>query len=63
MVNHMTKIWVNGTAIKTPSPFSWRLQDVSDSASGRTQDTIMHKKQGRAEKEIHCMTMDDLQYL
>lgn len=39
----MAMIRVNGVAIKTPSSFSWGLQDVSDSASGRTQDAIMHK--------------------
>ena len=39
----MAMIWVNGVAIKTPSSFSWGLQDVSDSASGRTDDAIMHK--------------------
>lgn len=39
----MAMIWVNGMVIKTPSSFSWGLQDVSDSASGRTQDAIMHK--------------------
>lgn len=36
-------IVVNGVAIKTPSSFNWGLQDISDSASGRTQDTLMHK--------------------
>lgn len=39
----MAMMWVNGVAIKTPSSFSWGLQDVSDSASGRTQDALMHK--------------------
>lgn len=39
----MAMIEVNGVAVKTPSSFSWGLQDVSDSASGRTQDAIMHK--------------------
>ena len=39
----MVMIWVNGVAVKTPSSFSWGLQDVSDSASGRTQDAVMHK--------------------
>lgn len=36
-------IYVNGVQIKTPSSATYGLQDVSDSASGRTQDTIMHK--------------------
>lgn len=39
----MAMIWVDGVAIKTPSGFTWGLQDVSDSAAGRTQDAIMHK--------------------
>lgn len=39
----MAMIWVNGVEVKTPSSFSWGLQDVSDSASGRTQDAVMHK--------------------
>lgn len=39
----MAMIWVDGVAVKTPSSFSWGLQDVSDSASGRTQDALMHK--------------------
>lgn len=36
-------ILVDGVAVKTPSSFSWGLQDVSDSAAGRTQDAVMHK--------------------
>lgn len=39
----MAMIWVDGVEIKTPSGFTWGLQDVSDSASGRTQDALMHK--------------------
>ncbi|MEZ3487317.1 MAG: hypothetical protein K1W22_12215 [Lachnospiraceae bacterium] len=39
----MAMIWVDGVAIKTPSGFTWNLQDVSDSAAGRTQDALMHK--------------------
>lgn len=34
---------VNGITIKTPSEMTWGLQDVSDSAAGRTDDAIMHK--------------------
>ena len=48
----MAMIWVNGTAIKTPSSFIWGLQDVSDSASGRTQDTIMHKNRVGQKRKI-----------
>lgn len=36
-------IYVNGVRVKTPSSAAWGLQDVSDSASGRTQDALMHK--------------------
>lgn len=39
----MSMISVDGVAVKTPSSFSWGLQDISDSAAGRTQDTVMHK--------------------
>lgn len=39
----MAMIWVDGKVIKTPSGFLWNLQDVSDSAAGRTQDALMHK--------------------
>lgn len=43
LVIYMALILVDGVAIKTPSSFSWGLQDVSDSAAGRTQDAVMHK--------------------
>lgn len=36
-------IWVDGIAVKTPSSFSWGLQDICDSATGRTLDAVMHK--------------------
>lgn len=39
----MAMIWVDGVEIKTPSVFNYSLQDVSDSASGRTLDALMHK--------------------
>ena len=48
----MAMIKVNGTAVKTPSSFSWGLQDVSDSASGRTQDSIMHKNRVAQKRKI-----------
>ena len=34
---------VDGKLLKSPSGFSWGLQDVSDSDSGRTTDGKMHK--------------------
>lgn len=48
----MAMIWVDGVEVKTPSSFSWGLQDVSDSASGRTQDAIMHKNRIAQKRKI-----------
>lgn len=48
----MSMIKVNGVVIKTPSSFSWGLQDVSDSASGRTQDALMHKNRVAQKRKI-----------
>ncbi len=39
----MAMIIVDGVVIKTPSAFSWGLQDVSDPAAGRTLNALMHK--------------------
>ena len=39
----MAIISINGVALPDPSEFTWGLQDISDSDSGRTEDTIMHK--------------------
>ena len=36
-------IFVDGKKMKTPSSFTWGLEDISDSATGRTQDAVMHK--------------------
>ena len=43
---------VDGVAVKTPSSFSWGLQDVSGNDSGRTQDTIMHKNRIAQKRQI-----------
>ena len=48
----MAMIWVDGTEIKTPSSFSWGLQDVSSSESGRTQDSLMHKDRVAQKRKI-----------
>lgn len=48
----MAIIIVNGSEIKTPSSFSWGLQDISDSASGRTQDSLMHKNRIAQKRKI-----------
>ena len=34
---------VDGTLLKSPSAWTWGLQDVSASDSGRTTDALMHK--------------------
>lgn len=34
---------VDGESVRCPSSFQWKLQDVSDSDAGRTEDTMMHK--------------------
>lgn len=48
----MAMIWVNGVEIKTPSGFTWGLQDISDSAAGRTQDGIMHKNRVTRKRKL-----------
>lgn len=35
---------VDGVAIKCPSSYQWKLQDISQSDAGRTEDTVMDKK-------------------
>lgn len=35
---------VNGVAIKSPSAYKWKLEDLSASDAGRTEDTVMDKK-------------------
>lgn len=39
----MAMILVDGVEIKTPSSFTYTLQDISGSDSGRTMDAVMHK--------------------
>ena len=34
---------VDGKSVKCPSHYQWRLQDVSQSDAGRTEDTVMQK--------------------
>lgn len=36
-------IVVGGVSMPSPSMLTWHLQDISDSAAGRTEDAIMHK--------------------
>lgn len=40
---HTGMIQVDGAAIKTPSTFTWKKQDVSAADAGRTEDALMHK--------------------
>lgn len=35
---------IDGVAVKCPSAYQWKLQDISDSDAGRTEDTVMDKK-------------------
>lgn len=34
---------VDGVAVKCPSSYKWKLEDLSNSAAGRTEDTVMDK--------------------
>lgn len=45
VIIHMADVFIkiNGAAMPCPSSFTWGLQDISASESGRTDDTIMHK--------------------
>ena len=45
-------IMVDGVKMPCPSSFSWGLQDVSASESGRTDDTIMHKNRVAQKRKI-----------
>ena len=48
--NSMIK--VDGVWIKTPSTFTWELNDVSASDAGRTQDALMHKNRVARKRKI-----------
>lgn len=49
---HNSMILVDGVKIKTPSTFSWGLQDVSSGDAGRTQDAKMHKNRIAKKRKI-----------
>ena len=36
-------IKVNGITLKTPTSFSWGLEDITAADSGRTENAVMHK--------------------
>lgn len=48
----MAMLTVNGNKVKDPSAFSWSLNDVATSSSGRTQDAIMHKTRVAQKRKI-----------
>ncbi|MBO5371398.1 MAG: hypothetical protein J6A75_01625 [Lachnospiraceae bacterium] len=48
----MAILLVDGKEIKDPSAFTWGLQDISDSAAGRTQDILMHKNRIGQKRKI-----------
>lgn len=48
----MAMIKVDGVEMPCPSSFSWGLQDISASESGRTDDTIMHKNRVGQKRKI-----------
>lgn len=43
---------VDGRDLPCPSVFSWGLQDISASESGRTDDTLMHKNRVGQKRKI-----------
>lgn len=49
---YMAMIKVDGAAVPCPSSFSWGLQDISASESGRTDDTVMHKNRVGQKRKI-----------
>ena len=45
-------ITVDGASVPCPSAFTWGLQDVSASESGRTDDALMHKNRVDQKRKI-----------
>ena len=48
----MAMLIVNGVTLKSPSSFTWSLQDVSASDAGRTTDALMHKNRVTSKRKI-----------
>lgn len=48
----MAMLWVDGVECPCPSTFEWGMIDVSDTDSGRTLDTIMHKNRVGQKRQI-----------
>mgnify|MGYP006958164452 CR=1 FL=1 len=44
---------VDGETVKCPSSYQWKLQDISDSDAGRTEDTVMHKN-----RIVQCVKLE-----
>lgn len=49
---HMAMLIVDGAEMPCPAVFTWGLQDISASESGRTDDTIMHKNRVGQKRKI-----------
>lgn len=52
MSAHNNMIKVDNVRIKTPSVFSWGLNDVSTADAGRTSDALMHKNRVARKRKI-----------
>ncbi len=48
----MAMLWVDGVECPCPSTFEWGMIDVSDTDSGRTLDTVMHKNRVGQKRQI-----------
>ena len=48
----MAMLWADGVLIKSPSVFSWGLNDVSAADAGRTDDALMHKNRIAQKRKI-----------
>ena len=51
-MNEETMITVEGRAIPCPSTYTFGLQDISGSETGRTMDTVMHKNRIGQKRKI-----------
>jgi len=50
--NNKTMMKVDGVYIKTPSTFTWSINEVSASSAGRTSDGLMHKERVTRKRKI-----------
>lgn len=48
----MAMLIVDGVTIKDPSEFTWGINDVDSSDSGRTQDAIMHRNRVAQKRKL-----------